>query len=220
MAFLRIYAANVVANIEKWARMQPDVLEVSQRLNAADIVWGYFSGALAELAGVRATDDLDVLVSPADFMATARVFNSCPVRKMVELRSADDRLIRFSTEEIVARVGQANVQVMRPGPMVAEHTIYELDMTPLAAEHRISREVDGTLVHLANPFDTLAAKAVMWRGAQQGKCDPGDITALRAACSVDPTYARARGQEIGLTDIEWGRLGDLALGAQPSTLYV
>lgn len=52
----------MVANIEDWAREQPAVLEVSQQLNEAGVVWGYFSGALAEAMGVRPAHDLDVLV--------------------------------------------------------------------------------------------------------------------------------------------------------------
>lgn len=79
-------------------------------------------------------------------------------------------------------------------------------MTPLAAANRVSCGVDGVTVHFAHPFDTLAAKAIMWRGPEQGKCDARDIAALRQYVLASD-YTHQRGQEIGLTDREWDHLG-------------
>lgn len=75
-------------------------------------------------------------------------------------------------------------------------------MMDLAVKNRISVVASRVTVYIANPFDTVAIKAIMQRGPQQNKFDFEDTQALAAKSRhiFSREYMNERAKQVGLDE--------------------
>jgi hypothetical protein len=79
-----------------------------------------------------------------------------------------------------------------------EHHNYSIKLTNHAWQHALQFTVNGIHVYVAQPFDTMAIKAMMQRGAEQCKHDASDVARLASVSHVSLDYARKRAAELQL----------------------
>ncbi|HSX30255.1 MAG TPA: hypothetical protein VLE73_06890 [Candidatus Saccharimonadales bacterium] len=192
----------VHAALKGWGAEHPNILRYLDRLNREDVSWGIFSGFVLKTAGVRETADIDLLLSEGSFDAAAsllpnaRLDNECHVA----IQCVDGDSVQLSTREATAVIDGTAVQLMQPAPMYSRlGGRYHLAMTPLAANARRHYGVHGTSVFMANPADTVLAKAVMRRQGA-GKQDALDMVHIAHRYTIDRSYLADRAQEIGLDE--------------------
>jgi hypothetical protein len=190
--------------IEVWCENHPSLLAVFDRFNQQAIRWGIFSGTAVELlVGARTGEDVDLLLHNEDFDRVPPLLPNPVVErnKLVEIACDDQQWLRYRADEITAEVDGRQLQIMRSagGVYCGTHR-YEMSLTDLAAENRLSVEVNGVVVYFAHPFETMAIKAAMQRGSLCQKQDLPDVQALAARGSMPSEYVHLRAAEMGLDE--------------------
>ncbi len=154
-------------------------------LDGAGIPWAVAAGAAVYLyAGNRPPTDLDILVRPEDLDRVGQLLGSSP--KLGKAPWGEVSKVNVDPVEIVGTL------VVKMG---GGSYRYWLDDEML--HHRRFTLFEGVEVPVLAPEDVIALKAVLQRGAEQGKHDLEDIAALAKKVGVDIAYLRHRLQRMG-----------------------
>jgi len=108
-------------------------------------------------------------------------------------------------------VGEGDViEFMGAADVVIGNAVYPFRLTDLATSKPTTCQTGKAKISLVDPVYTLLLKALLRRGADQGKHDLEDMEAVMAKTAVDTEYLASRLEEVGGTirtaDI-WRRYG-------------
>jgi hypothetical protein len=189
-----------------------------QALNDQGVKWAISGSAAVGLLtpyGYRPPSDLDITITDDSFAKAVAVSppNAVAQDKPATFRCGDGLLLDFPAKGISFSMGGLAVDVMDTGEARDGEYTYRLGLSELAVRNRLTVMVGELAVHIINPFDIAAMKAVQQRGAGQNKFDFLDTEAVLSVFRIDTSYALARAQEIGLTGREWSFLGHAGLMA-------
>lgn len=208
--------------IRAWCERRPELFNLFKNLNNAQVRWALFSGmAVRLLTNGRDSADIDLLVNGDDFELVCSLLPRATRRaKTVAISSTDGARITYEADEVCALVDGTEVQVMRsPNGMTCGKHVYELELSTLAAANRLMCMVADEPIYLAHPFDTVATKAIMQRGAEQRKFDLADARALLSQCIDQSLYIKRRAAEMHLDArvFRFLRSGGMAAASMPET---
>lgn len=197
----QISSPETSASVNAWCNERPRLAEYFNSLNKEEISWGIFSnGAVQMLTRPDAIDvnDLDILVAEEQFEEAARLTPGTTVsRQFVDITSADGTRLRYPADEISTIIDGVPIQIMRSPAGIerdgGEHHYY-LDMTELAAANRQVVPTEAADVVLANPLDTIMAKAILHR--PRPKRDFEDAATLARKTNHDEEYFQLRAEEL------------------------
>lgn len=165
-----------------------DLQGVKALLDGAGIPWAVAAGAAVFLyAGNRPPTDIDILVRPEDLERAGSLLGT-PVKRE---RAAWGEIHKLPLGEMEI-AGELAIQVGGQG--------YRYWMDEGMVARRRTAVLEGVEVATLAPEDLIALKAVLQRGAEQGKHDLEDIAALAAAVEVDCAYLLLRLRRMGATD--------------------
>lgn|GEM_PF-1579640 len=148
--------------------------EVAARLDGAGMLWVIFAGTAASVYGAdRPVTDLDILVPAEEGERLRALFPGAKVTR----------------EQDLLHVGLAGVDLL------AGLGAIDLDGE---MESRVTRhEVGGIQVPVIPREDNILLKAMMGRGAEEGKHDWEDVEAMMASArSLDWAYLRWRASTL------------------------
>ena len=108
--------------------------------------------------------------------------------------------MNYEGYELAFVLDNTDIEVMAKAHKRIHEARYNISFSDLAVAHRLVIETSQTSIYIANPFDTIAIKAIMQRDKTQNKFDFDDTQALIKAVTIDTHYAKERAIEIGLDD--------------------
>lgn len=171
---------------------------VLKRLETAHIRYGLFAGAhVAMLTNNRIPTDVDFLVHDEDLPLLKKTFPFAKTNdtgKGVYLYIGDDDVIEF--------MGHADI--------TKQDNRYPFRLTELATSHLSFYNIGEHTISLIDPVDTLLLKAILRRGAEQGKHDLEDIEAVSKKIALDHPYLVQRLAEanaLAETKAVWQKFG-------------
>jgi hypothetical protein len=162
---------------------------VLAKLEAAGIRYGLYAGShVAALTNNRVPTDVDLLVHDADLTKLCQAF---PFAKTKDLGNGGVFLY-VGNDDIIECMGRAD--------LITEGTAYPFRLTDASVSRLTSHTIDGLTISLVDPVDTILLKAILQRGAEQGKHDLEDIAAILAKINIDEVYLGERLRESGAAD--------------------
>jgi hypothetical protein len=189
--------------IEAWCLNHPAIVSYFAILNKAEVRWAIFAGtSVSLLTGNRMPTDLDIIVHDDDFEAlhrlTPQAKASLPLS--VDLPTGDTQILHYEGCELTFVLDNTDIEIMAKAHERVNEARYNISFSDLAVAHRLLIETSQTSIYIANPFDTIAIKAIMQRGSAQNKFDLEDTQVLIKTMTIDAQYAKERATEIGLDD--------------------
>lgn len=164
----------------------PGLMSVVEILNKNHIKYGIYSGSYAYIVSAnRVPTDVDVLVADEDIPKVRKLFSASRYideKYCLYLYPYEDKRIEIISRSVV-KIGDA---------------MYRFKLTELAWQHTREIAEENFRVRLCNPVDTILLKAVLQRGANQGKFDFSDIEAILAKEDIDIGYLAERVREVGM----------------------
>lgn len=192
---------NLEETIAKWCQAHPTITNYFKQLDNAGVRWAIFAGtSVSLLTGNRAPTDVDIIVHDDDFekvsQVTPRADHKVPM--VCDLPTGDNKTLHYRGDELAFKLDDTELEVMARATKTVDDHAYNISFTDLAVENRLTVNTPETIVYIANPFDTVAIKAIMQRGPQQNKFDFEDIKALVGKCKFLSSYMAERSRQIGL----------------------
>ncbi|HET9411374.1 MAG TPA: hypothetical protein VFO38_00810 [Candidatus Saccharimonadales bacterium] len=192
---------NLPDTINAWLTANPAIAEYFNQLNNKNIRWAIFAGAAVSLlTGNRQPTDIDIIVHDDDFTTAAQLTPHAQ-RKLpleCELPTGDNKMLHYKGSELWFSLDGKEIEIMSHAQKSIEGHGYNISFTDLAVKNRMTIRTDGPTVYLANPFDTMAIKAIMQRGPKQHKFDFEDTKALAKQCTFSAEYITKRSAQIHL----------------------
>ncbi len=188
-------------SIEQLLLAKSALKELFKRMNDAKIRWAIFAGSeVALLTANRTPTDFDIIVHNDDFEKLAAIL---PAAKRLDGASflvvaSDGEQFENIASTLTLTLDNTEIDIMSRSRFETNEGTFPIYLTDLACQHRLQFEV-GTMVFLANPFDTILIKAFMRRGEEQRKFDETDAQALCAAIDIEKAYTTKRIAETGLS---------------------
>lgn len=192
-------------NVEKWLLDNPKVTELFNNLNKNNIRWGIYAGAAANLlTNNRLPTDIDILIHNDDFNKVSSLIKDITIStNMVgDTQTSDNKILQYKYDNIELCINKTEIEITSNLQEIIDSTIHNLYLTDLAIKNRIAIKIAKTIVYITNPFDTIAIKSIMQRGAEQNKFDFPDSQAIITSCKIDKNYITNRAKEMLLTDRE------------------
>jgi predicted nucleotidyltransferase len=148
--------------------------EVAAKLDGAGMSWVIFAGTAASVYGAdRPVTDLDILVPAAEGERLKALFPGAVVTR----------------EQDLLHVGLAGVDLLAG--------LGAIDLDGEMASRVTRHKVGGIQVPVIPREDNILLKAMMGRGAEEGKHDWEDVEAMMASAqSLDWTYLRWRASTL------------------------
>ena len=149
--------------------------EVAARLDGAGMLWVIFAGTAASVYGAdRPVTDLDILVPAKEGERLKALFPDAAVTR----------------DQDLLHVGLAGVDLLAG--------LGAIDLDGQMASRVTRHEVGGIQVPVIPREDNILLKAMMGRGAEEGKHDWEDVEAMMASTrSLDWAYLRWRASTLG-----------------------
>lgn len=147
---------------------------VAARLDGAGMLWVIFAGTAASLYGAdRPVTDLDILVPAEEGERLKALFPEAAVTR----------------EQDMLHVGLPGVDLLAG--------LGAIDLDGEMASRVTRHKIGGIQVPVIPREDNILLKAMMGRGAEEGKHDWEDVEAMMAsACSLDWAYLRWRASTL------------------------
>lgn len=189
--------------IAKWCQAHPAITNYFKQLNNADVRWAIFAGtSVSLLTGNRTPTDVDIIIHDDDFEKVSQLTPHAErkVPLVCDLPTSDSKTLHYQGDELAFRLDDTELEVMARATKTIDDHAYDISFTDFAVENRIAITTPETVVYIANPFDTVAIKAIMQRGPQQNKFDFEDTKALVDKCNFMPDYITKRAKQIGLDE--------------------
>jgi hypothetical protein len=144
--------------------------EVAAKLDRAGMLWAVFAGTAASVYGAdRPLTDVDILVPAEDGERLKKLFPNAEV-----VFEHDVLCLALPGVDLLAGLGAVDL---------------DAEMAARVTRH----EIGGILAPVIPPEDNILLKALMGRGADQGKHDWEDVEAMMAFVpSLDWAYLRWR----------------------------
>lgn len=161
---------------------------VLRKLQDTDISFGIFAGSSVALwTGYRSSTDVDFLVSDKDIYLLKEIF---PFAKTTERH--DGKFLYIGKNDEIEFVAEAYMEN-------GDHS-FPYRLTESAANRIKIHDIDGLKIPIADPVDTIIAKAILRRGKDQGKHDLEDIDQVIKAVKIDKEYLTLRLKETKSTE--------------------
>lgn len=192
-----------------WFQTHPRILTYLESLSHNGVDWAIYAGASVNLlAGSRQPRDLDIVVTPAGFEIAKRLAPTkvTPRSQDPLFRCGDGVVLDFPATGATFRLDGIDIDLMATGDARYGAHVYNPALSPLAIKNRLSMKVNGVKLYFSNPFDTMAIKSVLQRGAEHQKFDLQDIQALAQKCRLSSRYIARRTREINLDQRAWAFL--------------
>jgi hypothetical protein len=187
--------------IEIWCKAHPALTDYFQELNDSGVRWAIFAGAsVSLLTGNRAPTDIDIIVHDDDLEKVIALTPQATQKLPFEanMPTSGGETLHYRGDELEFEFDGTEVEVMARATTVVGDSHYDVSFTDLAVQNRLAIVSPQTTIYIAHPFDTIAIKSLMQRGAEQNKFDLEDAKALIASYALPPDYVQARMKEIGL----------------------
>lgn len=184
-----------------WCQAHPAITNYFKQLNDTHVRWAIFAGAAVSLlTGNRTPTDVDLIVHDDDFEKVSRLTTDSErkVPLICDLPTGDGKTLHYRGDELAFKLDNTELEVMAHATNTVDDKVYNISFTDLAVENRLTVTTPETIVYIANPFNTVAIKAIMQRGPQQNKFDLEDTKALIAKYKFSPSYAAERSKQVGL----------------------
>jgi hypothetical protein len=189
--------------IQKWCEAHPEITSYFKQLNDEDVRWAIFAGtSVSLLTSNRTPTDVDIIVHDDDFEMTMNLTPNAERKLPLEcdLPTGDGKTLHYHGNELAFNLDDTEIEVMAHAKKTVDNHVYDISFTDLAIENRMLIATPQTAIYIANPFDTIAIKAIMQRGPRQNKFDFEDTKALVARCQFSVNYIDARAKQIGLDE--------------------
>ena len=189
--------------IATWCQAHPAITGYFKHLNDAGIRWAIFAGtSVSLLTGNRTPTDVDIIVHDDDFEKVSQLTSDAEqkVPLVCDLPTGDGKILHYRGDELAFELDSTELEVMARATKIVDDQAYDISFTNLAVENRLAVNTPHATVYIANPFDTVAIKAIMQRGPRQNKFDFEDTKALIAKCKFSSDYMAERSKQIGLDE--------------------
>lgn len=190
----------VIAN---WCKVHSGIANYFKRLNDNNVRWAIFAGtSVSLLTGNRTPTDVDIIVHDDDFETIMNLTSKaeCKLPLECDLPTGDNKTLHYRGNELWFSLDDTELEVMAQARKTVDGHVYDISFTDLAVANRMAVTVLETVVYIANPFDTVAIKAIMQRGPQQKKFDFEDTKALVAKHDFAPGYVANRAKQMNLDE--------------------
>lgn len=184
-----------------WCQVHPAITAYFKSLNEAGIRWAIFAGtSVSLLTQNRTPTDVDIIVHDDDFEKIMAITpNATPSLPYVsDIGTGDGKVLRYQGDELAFTLDNTELEVMARATKTVEGHLYSVSFTDLAVDNRLVVELPASTIYIANPFDTIAIKAIMQRGPEQNKFDFEDTKAIVATCNFSAAYMQQRAKQINL----------------------
>lgn len=192
---------NLHNTIYTWCAENPAIAEYFNQLNNKNIRWAIFAGASVSLiTGNRQPTDIDIILHDDDFTTVMQLTPHAERKLPLEcdLPTGDAKILHYKGNELWFTLDGKEIEIMSHAQKNIEGHEYNISFTDIAVENRITVQNSAATVYLANPFDTMAIKAIMQRGPKQHKFDFEDAKALAGQCNFSADYISKRSDQIHL----------------------
>jgi hypothetical protein len=189
--------------IQKWCEAHPEIASYFKQLNDNGVRWAIFAGtSVSLLTGNRTPTDVDIIVHDDDFETTMNLTLNAERKLPLEcdLPTGDGKTLHYRGNELAFKLDGTELEVMANARKTVAGHIYDISFTDLAVKNRITITLPQVTIYTANPFDTIAIKAIMQRGVEQNKFDFEDTKALIAVCDISASYIKERTKQIDLDE--------------------
>lgn len=186
-----------------WCQTHPAITDYFKQLNNADVRWAIFAGtSVSLLTGNRTPTDVDIIVHDDDFEKVRQLTPNAEqkIPLVCDLPTGDGKVLHYRGDELAFELDDTELEVMARATKTIDNQVYNISFTDLAVENRLAVKTPQATVYIANPFDTIAIKAIMQRGPRQNKFDFEDAKALVAQCKFSSNYIAERSKQIGLDE--------------------
>lgn len=195
----------MITNLEPWAQKHPHIIEYFKTLNENNIRWGIYAGGAANLlTDNRPPSDLDIFVHNDDFETATHLTKNpmITIGQTGDITTSTGELLTWSCNNCEFTLDNTDIEVTANLIESVNGQFHDLSFTELAIANRIEVETAETKIYIANPFDTVAIKSIMQRGAEQNKFDLPDSQRLISKCEIDKEYIQERAKQMTLTNRE------------------
>jgi hypothetical protein len=192
-------------NLQRLIALFPQLRSVLPLLESAGIRYGLYSSAhVVAFSGHRVPSDIDIIISVTDLPKLMELFP----QSRTEWSPNGIRVFVGEQDEIEFI---ASIQVYASG----QYFPYVLNDSAYSHVKHCKLDEDLT-ISLLDPADTVLLKAMLQRGAEQGKHDVEDIEALIMNVELDLKYLHTRIQECRASDRVTSFLSDLGVLPTPA----
>lgn len=195
----------LITNLEPWAQNHPQIIEYFKTLNENNIRWGIYAGGAANLlTNNRPPSDLDIFVHDEDFDTASRLAPKALITMNLKgnISTTTDEPLVWSCNNCEFNLDNTEIEVTSKLIEIVDGQSHDLSFTNLAIANRICITANSTKIYIANPFDTIAIKSIMQRGAEQNKFDFSDAQELISKCEINHEYFEKRSKQMSLTNRE------------------
>ena len=193
-------------NVEKWCNDHPEITDYFKLLNENKIRWAIFAGAAASLlTDNRLPTDIDILIHNDDFKKITKIIPNAliTINMQGDIQTGDNKKLHYSCNNIELNLDNTEIDISSNLIESIADNVFELSFNELAFKNRIIIDTPHTTIFITNPFDTIAIKSIMQRGAEQNKFDFTDSQILVAQYQIDKDYISKRSEQMSLTDREF-----------------
>lgn len=175
---------------QKMASMQSVANAVGSVLMSRGLPCRIWSGMHAAVLGARQSQDVDVWMPDAAILPAYEALRRDLDIPVTLDEGYDDR--------VMIGVGEGRpLEIMACMDIKTTDGTFAMRCTRSVLNLGTSRRYNGWSIPFAPPEDTILLKAILARGADQGKHDIEDIAAIRDGCYLDQDYLMRRIAETG-----------------------